>query len=87
MVSLKRHIETLRDTTTTLTREEVIGILKKGPIRTKDLIVSLKDKLRSDPSNKDKLKEILKEVATVHSLEPDTSNTEKLLELKRDMLL
>jgi hypothetical protein len=50
------------------------------------LITSLKDKLRSDPSNKDKLKEILKEVATVHGLEPDASNTEKLLELKKDML-
>ena len=76
----------MRDTTNTLTRDEVIDILKKGPIRTRDLIVSLKDKLRSDPSNKDKLKDILKEVAIVHSPEPDTANTEKLLELKKDTL-
>ena len=83
-VSLKRHIDALKDTTL-LTKDDVIDVLKKGPIRTRDLIVSLKDKLRSVPSNKDRLKDILKEVAIVHGREPDTSTTEKLLELRKDM--
>ena len=83
-VSLKRHIGTLEDTAW-LTRVDVIDVLKKGPIRTKDLVVSLREKLRSEPSNKDRLKDILKEVATVHSHEPDTLTTERLLELKKDM--
>ena len=81
---LKGTSRALKDTTT-LTRGEIVDVLKRGPIRTKDLIASLKDKLRSDPSNKERLKEILKEVATVHGYEPDTSTTEKLLELKKDI--
>lgn len=65
-----------------LSKQEVVDLLKAGPIRTKDLIYALKAKLRANESNKMLLREYVKEVATVRGASA-SSEEEKLLELKQ----
>lgn len=82
--SLKRSLSSIQNNTPgdVLSKQEVIDLLKAGPIRTKDLICSLKAKLRASESNKMLLRDYVKEVATVRSLS-SSNEEEKLLELKQ----
>lgn len=82
--SLKRSLSSIQGSTPddALSKQEVVDLLKAGPIRTKDLIYALKAKLRANESNKMLLREYVKEVATVRGASA-SSEEEKLLELKQ----
>lgn len=63
-----------------ITQEEIVGLLRNGPIRTKDLIHGLRDRLKHEAS-KEAFKEIIKRVASVRT---GPGDDEKWLELKAD---
>jgi hypothetical protein len=65
-----------------IVKEDIIGLLKKGPLRTKDLIHTLRDRLKTDAA-KESFKEIIKKVATVRT---GTNEDEKWLELKQEFI-
>lgn len=64
----------------TLTLEEIVGLLRNGPVRTKDLIHTLRDRLKHEAS-KEAFKDIIKRVASVRT---GPGDDEKWLELKAD---
>jgi hypothetical protein len=66
-------------TTAIITKDEVVALLRNGPIRTKDLIQVLRDRLTNEAS-KEAFKDIIKRVASVRT---GPGDDEKWLELKQ----
>lgn len=62
-----------------ITESDIIDILSKKPLTTKDLIASMKIKLRANPLNKERFRDIVRKVAIMKQF---TSDEDKLLEIR-----
>lgn len=62
-----------------LTEEDIFIVLRAQPLRMKELLARLKSKLKADPSNKDRLRDLVKRLAMMR---PGATDDEKLVELK-----
>ena len=65
-----------------LSEADIIEALRPKPLRTKDLIVLVKRKLRAHPHNKELFKTIIKKVASVRA--SASSEEDRLLELREE---
>lgn len=63
-----------------LCEADIVGILRRSSCTTRDLIAAMRDKLKADPQNKDRFREILRRVASIKS--GASQEQDKLLELK-----
>lgn len=64
---------------TLLTEDDIVQVLRSGPMRTKDLIAKLKPKLTKDAKNKELFASLVKKVAVMKA---DDKEKEKMLELR-----
>lgn len=73
----KRH----EDDSMILTEDDIIMHLSKGPLKTKELISLMRNKLKASPENKERFRVLVKKLATVKV--PSTGNEDdRYLELK-----
>lgn len=70
-----------------ITREEIFNILSAGPIKTRDLILNFKEKLKADPRNREMIKDYIKEMATIKKNGDMSLGENNVLILKPDYLI
>lgn len=81
---MKRSLDNDPQDVSALSLQNIVDILRHGPIRTRDLIYKLRDKLKDSVKNRELLKTILKEVSIVRPSIND--NPEPIIVLKPDFI-